>query len=100
MLYLSAPATVAGVELQAGRYFLLTVPREDEWTILLNRSDAATPEEIVNDLVEVGRGLVDIEHLDDHVEMFTIRGRESKRGADLILEWEHLRVRIPIELLE
>jgi hypothetical protein len=99
MLHLSAAAEVAGVELAAGTYYLLTIPREDEWTILFNTSDASETAQIFDSMTEVGRGLVPVERLDEMIEMFTIRGTGTAAEAELVLDWERTRVRIPIRLL-
>lgn len=100
MLNLPVPAEVAGVRLEAGTYLMLTIPQSSgDWTILFNTSDAP-PDEMFDNMTEVARGTAPVEPLDDHVEMFTIRGTDAATAAALLLEWERLRVRVPIRLLE
>ena len=95
IVFLSGPAEVAGVRLEAGRYVLMTIPHPDRWVILLNTSTASTPRQMFDALVEVGRGEVPVERLAAPVEQFRIR---SGTGSDagLVLEWERTRVRLPM----
>lgn len=96
-LFLSGPAEVAGIKLETGRYILMTVPGPDRWTILLNTSTAPTPVQMFSALVEVGRGQVPVERLDSPVERLTITAGTGAELA-LLLEWEHVRVRLPVGL--
>jgi len=98
-LHLPVAAEVAGVALQPGSYSLYTVPGENEWEVILNRSvdqwghESAYTEEVRAQ--EVGRGTVPAASTEQHVETLTLRGEQ---GA-LVLEWEDTRVRIPVRPL-
>jgi DUF2911 family protein len=96
-LQLPVPADVAGVRLPPGRYVLLTVPRPDEWLIIFHRTDETDPVRMFESMVEVARGSAKTERLDTHVEKFTIRGVDGPTTSELLLEWERLRVRVPIK---
>jgi hypothetical protein len=48
-------------------------------------------------LVEVGRGQVAVERLDTPVERLTITAATGPE-LGLLLEWEHVRVRLPVGL--
>jgi hypothetical protein len=93
-------ADIAGITVQPGSYSLYTEPGESEWTVILNRSisqwghESSYTDEVRQQ--EVGRATVGIQRLDQHVEQFTIRGESTTAGADMLLEWERTRVRIPI----
>lgn len=101
-LHLPVAASIAGIEVEPGSYSLYTIPGEKEWTVIVNRSTTQwghegsyTPEVAAQ---EVGRGTVMSERLQDHVETFTIRSQPAGPGrAQLVLEWEHSRVTVPIE---
>lgn len=99
LLHLPFAARVAGMEVPAGEYLVFTVPGPDEWTVQLHTSDAEVPNEMFGDNVEVGRGTVRAEPLDEHVETFTIRGVSGETEGAFVLEWERTRVRIPVERL-
>ena len=93
-------AEFAGIRVDPGSYSLYTVPGTDQWTIILNRSITQWGHEGTYtpavQAQEVGRAQVGTEHLDSHVETFTIRSVPTTTGADLILEWERTRVIIPV----
>jgi hypothetical protein len=100
IIHIPFPGTIAGIRVEPGSYSLYTVPGESSWTVIVNRSvtqwgheSRYTPEV---EAQEVGRATVPSERMDELVEMFTIRSESTAAGADLILEWERTRVRIPI----
>lgn len=100
-LHIPFAATVAGVKVDPGSYSIYTIPGEKEWHVIVNRSTSQWGHEgRYTDEVraqEVGHGIVPAAKLPDHVEMFTIKSQPAQGGgADLILEWEHSRVAIPI----
>lgn len=100
VLHLPFAASLAGISLQPGSYSLYTIPGETEWTLIVNRStsqwghEARYTAEI--EAQEAGRATVPVERLDQHVEAFTVRSEPTAAGADILLEWERTRVRIPV----
>jgi hypothetical protein len=100
ILHLPFAATVAGIRLEPGSYSLYTVPGAESWTIVVNRSvtqwghESRYTAEV--EAHEVGRATVPSQRLDQHVETFTISAEPTAAGADLVLDWERTRVRIPI----
>ncbi len=100
VLHLPFRAEVAGVQLDAGRYMLFTVPQPEQWVIAIFISDATDPVEMFRTMRSVGEGMVVAESLETHVETFTMRGTTGAAVADLILEWERVRVRIPIRPID
>lgn len=99
ILHVPFAAEIAGVRVAPGSYSLYTIPQEDRWTIILNPSTSQWGHEnsytAEIQAQEVGRGMASTERLDQHVELFTIRGD----GGDILLEWERTRVRIPVRPL-
>ena len=101
ILHLPFPATIAGTRVEPGSYSLYTVPGEDRWTIIVNRSVTQWGHESTYtpavQAQEVGRAEVPVERMDSHVETFTIRSEPATgAAASLILEWERTRIRIPV----
>jgi hypothetical protein len=100
ILHLPFAAEIAGVRVAPGSYSLYTVPGTETWTVIVNRSitqwghESRYTAEV--EAQEVGRAQVAAERLDPQVETFTIRSEPTDAGADLVLEWERTRVRIPI----
>jgi hypothetical protein len=102
IMHLPFTASIGGLTVPPGSYSLYTEPGESEWTIIINRSTSQWGHESsYTDAVrqqEVGRATVRAERLDQHVEQFTIRGEPTADGADILLEWERTRARIPVRL--
>jgi Protein of unknown function (DUF2911) len=93
--------TVAGIRVPAGKYSLYTVPGEQQWEIIVNRSTSQWGEEHnYTDQVkaqEVGRGKVSAESSGTPVETFTIKADPATGDAKaIVLEWEKTRVRVPV----
>jgi hypothetical protein len=99
-IHLPVAARIAGVAVEPGSYSLYTVPGEKEWTIIVNRSvsqwgiEAQYTEQIAAQ--EVGRAVLPAERTASPVETFSITANPAANGAELVLEWENTRVRIPI----
>lgn len=100
ILHIPFAAEIAGVRVEPGSYSLYTVPGRDEWQVIVNRATSQWGHESSYtaevEAQEVGRGTAPTERLDQHVERFTIRGEPTSAGADLLLEWERTRVRVPV----
>jgi hypothetical protein len=95
-------AEIAGLRVDPGAYSIYSVPGENEWQVIVNRSVSQwgiesqyTPEIRAQ---EVGRATVPSESIQAPVETFTITSESTgPDSAELVLEWETTRVRIPIE---
>jgi len=109
IIHIPFEAQIAGISVDPGDYVLNVIPSTTEWTIVLNASTnqggRVTPTEgggrsQYTDAVrarELGRALVPSEQTEEHVERFRIRSETTDDdSANLILEWERTRVRIPI----
>lgn len=98
MIHTSAPMTVAGVAVPAGVVSLYTVPMASgEWEVVLNRSTQQWGSEGGYEQIkgqEIGRGKAAVTALMAPVEKMTFR----VEGSALLLEWERMSVRIPLEL--
>jgi hypothetical protein len=97
-VHVNVPATIAGIDVEPGSYSLYTVPRESgPWTLIVNRATSQWGHEsqYTSDVraEEVGRTEVESESLDSPVEQLTFRSS----GGGAVLEWQDVRVRIPIE---
>jgi len=111
IIHLPMAIEIAGLKAEPGKYSFYTVPGRGRWAVVLNRSTTQgglTRDEgdFKNDYVaevraqEVGRAPVASEPLATPVERFTIRSVATGADtAELILEWEKTRVRVPIRRL-
>lgn len=101
MIHTTIPIDLAGISIEPGTYSLYTVPGENAWTVIVNRSitqwgHIARYTSRVK-AQEVGRAAVSRERLSEHVETLTFRAeRVPGSRTVLLLEWEHTRVRLPV----
>lgn len=100
-LLTTAPVVVGGIEVPKGMYALYSVPGEVEWQVIVNAAhEQWGRENTYTDEVkaqELGRAAVPVETLASPIETFTIRAEPQPGGsAQLILEWETSRIRVPI----
>lgn len=96
ILHLPIPSVVAGVPLADGRYILLSIPREDRWTLLFSTTSVTDPAKMFSALTEVGRADLVPEATASFEEQLRIRPETAADGSQVILEWENTRLRIPI----
>lgn len=98
-LHLPVPAWVAGVPLAAGRYVLLTVPEAERWDVVFYTADGTDPARMYQSLFQVGQGTAAAERIDHHIESLTFRAEGGPVASELVLEWERVRVRLPVRVL-
>ena len=100
MIHTPVALNVAGIALAPGSYSLYTVPGETEWEVVVNGSISQWGHESrYTDEVraqELGRGKAPSSRMDEHVETLTIRSEPSNGAVNVLLEWEHTRVAIPV----
>ncbi|MFX0555221.1 DUF2911 domain-containing protein [Maribacter sp. CXY002] len=86
----------AGADVKAGTYALLTIPGENEWTVILhnglNQWGAYFYEE-GNDVVRV-KAAASTEA--NSLEEFSMAFKEVEGGAHLVMGWDKVRVAIPV----
>ena len=98
-IHLPVAASIAGIAVEPGSYSLYTVPGETEWQVVVNRSTSQWGIEGAYagvEAEEVGRATVPAERIESPVETFTIGSAPTANGAELLLEWENTRVRVPV----
>jgi hypothetical protein len=101
MIHTTGAISVAGIEIKRGSYSLYTVPGEDEWIVIVNRSITQwghiAEYSYKVKAQEVGRAEVPPERLADQVETMRFRAEPGEGGGvTLRLEWERTRVTIPV----
>lgn len=102
-LRLAFPADVGGVRLRAGAYSLYVIPGRESWQVVLN-SDVerwGVPIDIGVSGSDVGTAIVRPETVGDMVERLVYHLEPAgENAADLVMDWEHTRIRIPIRKTE
>jgi CubicO group peptidase (beta-lactamase class C family) len=108
IIHLSGAVEIAGLKAGPGKYSIYTVPGRTRWTVVVNASTTQggltrDEGEFRNEYTaevragEIGRAPVPAEAIERPVERFTIRSEATgPDAAELVLEWERTRVRIPI----
>ena len=102
IFFAPVPLKVAGLSVAPGVYSLYTVPGAQEWEVIINRSTAQWGEEsnytAEVKAQEVGRAKVKVESIRQPLETFTVRAEPAgNKGANLVLEWEKTRIKIPVQ---
>jgi Protein of unknown function (DUF2911) len=101
VFFAPVPLKVAGIDVPPGVYSLYTVPGAKEWEVIVNRSVSQWGHESeYTDQVkaqELGRGKVKSESVSAPIETFTMRAEPKGKDAELVLEWEKTRVKIPFK---
>lgn len=92
--------TFAGTELPAGTYALFTIPRQDEWTIILNSELGQWGAFEYNTDFDLLRTDVPAHSTEKTFEAFSIQfGEVTDDSTSMIMRWENTEVRVPVEFL-
>jgi len=96
-LTLPFAAEVAGVHVEPGTYSLYVVPQQTSWEVHVNKAVDrwGIPIDSQVQAQDAGKGTVPVETLAQPVEQLTLR-LVAGSPAELVVEWEKTRVRIPI----
>lgn len=88
---------VGGETIEAGSYSFYTIPEENKWTIILNKSIntwGAYDYHIENDLVRI---TVPVRRLDNPLETLSMLFETTSDGATLKLGWDDRYVAVPFQ---
>ena len=100
-IFMPVAGSVAGVAVEPGWYSLYVVPGIQQWTVVVN-SAAQRWGVPINDAVranDIGTGTVAVETTPAAEETLSLRFEpEADDQADLVVQWEKTRVRIPVRL--
>lgn len=89
--------TVAGKKIGKGTYTLFTIPRENEWTIILNNSTniwGAYDYQVEKD---VARITVPVKKAKTPIEALSMSFEPIKNGAKLYIGWDDRYVEVPFK---
>jgi hypothetical protein len=92
---------IANTPLKAGTYSLFTIPEKDSWTIIINSDLGLWGAYNYNSKMDVLRLNVPSQLLQGAVyEPFTISIDQKNDKAEIILSWDSVQVRIPVQFNE
>lgn len=87
---------IQGKKIKAGRYILYCIPEQEKWTIVLNSNiDSwglhADPSK------DIARFIVPIKLTGNSLEFFTLVFQPGAGSTDLLMAWDNVEVRLPIQ---
>jgi len=87
--------TIQGKKIRAGRYILYCIPHHDGWTIILN-SNIDTWGLKQDPAKDIERFKVPASSGNPSLEYFTIVFEKTSGGADMIIGWDDVIVKLPV----
>lgn len=94
------PIRIADQDIAAGTYAIYTIPKEEgKWTFILNADTTLWGARGYDDSKDVVRTEWQVQELYERIETMEFRWMNiSHASAVLCLEWENVRLKLPIEL--
>jgi hypothetical protein len=94
----SREVSVAGSRVPAGAYALLAIPSAGSWTVVLNRRRSIRRAADRDPALDVARATVHPDQVPPRERLTFLFSDFAEQHAALDLEWEAVRIRVPIEL--
>ena len=89
---------IGGKKIQKGRYTLYALVNENSWTMILNSDTDTWGAFKYDSKKDVIRTDVPVEKIEDTVEAMSMWFEKSANGISMIIEWEQVKVVLPITL--
>lgn len=90
------PVNIQGTRVKAGRYIIYCLPHENTWTIVLNSNlDSWGLEQ--DRQRDVYKFDIPVVHNNPMVEYFTMVFEKKDGGANLVIAWDEVVARLPID---
>lgn len=94
-LELFSDATIQDKKIKAGRYSMYCIPHKDNWTVVINSNiDTWGLEPDVSK--DVARFTVPVSITKNTLEFFTMIFLKKDAGAELLMAWDDVEVRLPL----
>jgi Protein of unknown function (DUF2911) len=92
---------INNIPLKAGTYSLFTIPEKDSWTIIINSDLGIWGSYNYNSKMDVIRFIIPVQLMQGATyEPFTIMIDQKNDKAEIILTWDTVQVRIPVQFNE
>lgn len=88
--------TIDNKKIKKGRYTLYALVNPDKWTLILNKETDTWGAFRYDSSKDVLRTTVPVEKQTDITEAFSMAFQKAKKGADLMILWDNVLVRLPI----
>lgn len=90
------PVRIGGVRIRKGRYTVFCIPFEEKWTMIINRDTDTWGSFKYDEAKDVTRLDVPVLKQNDITESFSAFFEKSAMGASLAIQWDNVRVNLPI----
>jgi hypothetical protein len=87
---------IDGKMVRKGRYTLYALVNEDKWILILNKETDTWGAFRYDSSKDVMRTIVPVEKQSDIAEAFSISFQKVAKGADLVISWDDVLVKLPI----
>ena len=89
---------VNGTKVKKGRYTFYCIPGEEKWTMILNRDTDIWGAFKYDSKKDIMRTTVPVQKPGETVEALSMTFEKAGTGADLVIAWDNMMVRLPITL--
>lgn len=93
---LFSPITIQGKTVPKGRYLLYCIPEADKWTIVFN-GNLFSWGLTLDPSKDLYRFTIPAQVKNQSVEYFSIVFQPTDSGADLVMAWDNVEARLPIQ---
>ena len=90
------PVSIQNKNIPRGRYILYCVPEADKWTIVFN-SNLFSWGLTLNPSKDLHRFSIPAQVKKQSVEYFSMTFQSTSAGADLVMAWDNIEARLPIQ---
>ncbi|HXB06846.1 MAG TPA: DUF2911 domain-containing protein [Puia sp.] len=88
---------IDGKLVKKGRYTLYALVNEDKWTLILNKETDTWGAFRYDSSKDILRTIVPVEKRTEIAEAFSMSFQKAAKGADLLITWDDVAVRLPIK---
>ncbi|TBW27514.1 DUF2911 domain-containing protein [Gramella sp. KN1008] len=88
---------VADVTVEAGTYSLYTIPKEKEWTVILNKNTNTWGAYEYTDEDDMVRITVPVRQSPNTIEALSMAFEEAPDGTNLLIGWDDSYVKVPFK---
>lgn len=93
------PVTIQDIKIPKGKYILYCIPEQDRWTIVFN-SNLNSWGLNLDPSKDLYRFSIPAQTKKQAVEYFTMVFQATSTGADLIMAWDNVEARLPLQYTE
>jgi len=92
----TADLTIGGKDVPAGNYTMFTIPNQDKWTLIINKTTGEWGIPYKYESADVLRTDMQVSATSGPVENFTVSFHEMGNGCHMYLDWENTRATVEL----